>query len=542
MNLSIRWISAGLLLIAIAAILLFIIPSRWKQGSEDSTAKFFNDPSASEIHNTPFSERKVIPHAIPSDEWPQLFADHNLHDPSGAIESLLTIQDSTERAKAFGSMISRWILENPRALLDYLDSKALAAELGEAEWGSLLHDLGEGLSYVKEPAASSTELAAAIRRIIHGMAEENPDQALSWAEEWLLDDALDQARATVAGKLAATSPDQAIELISTITSQVRRHEAINLTSRAMAEIAPERALQWSQSLNNETESSLAVNGTLVTLSATDPVKASEIFSEFSKKLYQSHTQRLNSEKANLLADGYTKSTDELGNEVFIKGDQEVHFSPLNPETELMREAIGQIARDMSTANPATALAWAQQLPEGVLRYRGMEAAVLGAAETTPQVALQQMREVFPSQTGPAEALFQIWATENPTQALQAISQLNGTQKDAAITGVTAGWLDHGEKYTTVRQWAGTLPKGNGRDNALLELVQTASLEFPEETWADALEISNDQKRLQAIKVALPALIRKNPQLAHASANSRSFSQNEKALIERMLGNTATQHR
>lgn len=474
--------------------------------------------------------------AHPSD-WRSLVNQTDLRDLPEITNSLMKISDPEERARALGALISRSVLENARPLYEYLDRLAMDAEFGDAAWSKLVTELGDAFSYVSESAATSSELAAVVRRVVAGMAGVQPDKALEWADTWLLGDALDSARAIVAGQLAQSNPTRAVNLIEIIDSDVRRHEAINQASPWVGETDLDSALAWASSLRNETETALAVNGILLNLSESNTPRAVEVFQTFCRKLEDSHRLKMENEKAALLAEGYTRTIDEAGYEVLRKDDADVHFSPIHPETELLREAIGQIANSLGRSNPDQAVAWAKTLPEGVLRTRGLEAAMLGSAENDPATAFRQLREVFPRESEPAETLFHVWALDDPASALQAVQQLQGIQREAAMAGLTAGWLDHGGEYRAIRQWAVTLPSTRERDRVLVELIHSGSMTHPKFAWEDAMKISDSRLRIEAIRVAFPALIREDPALARASAQTSMLTDQERSVMDRMLLST-----
>jgi hypothetical protein len=98
-------------------------------------------------------------------------------------------------------------------------------------------------------------------------------------------------------------------------------------------------------------------------------------------------------------------------------------------------------RERAAQDPASALAAAASLPEGIERTQALTAVCLGAAETDPEAALEIARALDPTGAVGAvgDAIVQHWAANDAGAALAWTDRLAaGAERDACLADVIAG--------------------------------------------------------------------------------------------------------
>lgn len=424
------------------------------------------------------------------------------------LHDALAIGDGRTRERVLRALLRRWLARDPRGLVAFLDQVELGRDGGEETWAMLAPSLARVLPRVHvEDAEAALELA---RELVGHLAAGDPAAALAWARRALDGDARDAAFVTVAGELAARSPDEALAVLEAIAAPYRRLEGLGQVGSGFAEAAPEGAAAWASGLPRESERVLAMEGVLETLARRDPATASAILSRFDATLTP----------LEMPGEGDGDGDDDDAAPSLVKND---HLS-----------SVGRlVAQHWAADDPAAALAWAESLAPGRMQREGLQGALFGWATRDPRAAwawLAGRPEVDPWL---AESVFAAWATSAPRDAAAAAARLEAAALRAhAVPSVVDRWL--AQDPAGAAAWVDALPPGAERDAALLRVIDASGLDDPTSAWGRALSIANAGLRRDALGTAFAAMIASDPAWAGTVLQQSGLTAAEQRPLARML--------
>lgn len=425
------------------------------------------------------------------------------------MKGALGIADSHVRNQVLAALTKKWLAEDMTGFIAFVDECEVDEEESGAIWNALVPAVTAALSGLPPDVASRPELGEIVRRLIENSARENPTQALAWAKEWLLDDALQSALATIAGEAVKNSPEQALQIFSEIVSPARRVDAINGIGAVYGATHPQEAAEWAQSLAMEAERPYAMNSVLASMAEVDAPAAADKLSAFREKIAKEYAAQREADVAQLGLAGVNET--EAGSEVEQAANSELLPSLEDPQLGLLDEAAVTIARQWAAEAPDAAMAWAEKLPEGRLKSDVVDSALVGWAETNPDAAFAYYLKTRSKDAAPAVPLFEAWAQSSPQAAAEAAA---GIQDPAirmnAVSGVVSGWLQNSGDRAEIEKWVGQLPSARDRDVANAQIADALSFDEPVAAWQRAVTIQNVQDRREALKSAFASMVESDP--------------------------------
>lgn len=455
----------------------------------------------------------VAPVAI---DWP---ARIGATAPAGfpaLVRDILAQPPSVARDRALAALISAWIKRNPQGLRGFLDTlDADDSGLGSQFFAAL----SEALPYVSDEAASSPYLSELVSELVAARAEENPDIALAWAEKWLLGDALEEARVTVAGVLAEQSPSAALKQLEIIRNPLRRIQALSAISEGYAKNDPNAARKWAESLPHDAEVATAMNGVLLVMADQDVEAASKVFESVQARIAGTYARNL---AANRRSRGLPEQPplDAQGNPIVEDAGGEDSLPLESPDFDQMTDASETISQALALEDPAAALKWADSLP-GVLKVRGKRAALTAWAETQPEQAYgycvaNQLRDPETYSN-----IFGSWAEADPHAAAGAATEVESNLlRSEAITSAVGVWAGSEKDLSVVGEWISMLPRESDRNAANRAFASAIDSDQPQLAWDRVMQISDPDDRREVLTSAFANMVLTQPMVA-ASALSRA---------------------
>jgi hypothetical protein len=447
-----------------------------------------------------------------------------------SVRQILALPASKARDQKLATLLSDWLGRDPQRVRTFLDS--LGMDDGDALSAQFFAVLPDALPHLDDRAARSPYLAEMVSRLIEETAADDPHRALKWAEAWLLDDSLDQARVTIAGELSRDNPQEAIALLGEIHNPLRRVEALSAIGEGFAENDPQGAIGWAGTLPHDTEIATAMNSVLVVMAEKDPAGAKEAFGAVQKRIADNYQRLLVQDRRRRgLPDA--PELDAQGNELVRDAGGEDTPPSENPDFNLMADASETIAHALAAKDPAAALAWTNSLP-GVLQTGSRRAALGAWAETD---ALQAYRYCQANGFRDAEtygAVFSAWSESDPhTAGREALAVTSPLARQQAITGVVSTWAD--ASASEVTQWIDRMPDAADRDVANRSLAEEESGDRPQDAWRRAVLISNPDVRRSVLATAFASLVANAPaKAASALSEAPHLTSQERSELASML--------
>ncbi len=171
-----------------------------------------------------------------------------------------------------------------------------------------------------------------------------------------------------------------------------------------------------------------------------------------------------------------------------------------PPGQEQTDLLTHCARQWATTDPATAMAWAQTIPEAGLRASVVGRIVAGLAEqdgsAAANVVAAEVNEGNISGDG-VIAVVQRWAQNAPEKAARWVDQFpEGTIRSAAIQNLIAQWAQTDAE--TASAWVQTLPEGSSRETATVAMTFALAPNDPEAAlwWSDLIENETTRASLQ----------------------------------------------
>lgn len=444
---------------------------------------------------------------------------------------IVDLKDPSERARILALLVKRWIEQDLRGFVAFVDAAEVDGIVTGKIWNLLSPALMEVLPQLDDQAASNPLLQRLIMRLIAHLAEGDPQQALAWAQQWLPDDSRDQALAQIAPELARASPAAAIRILEIIHSPLRRVETINGIGEAFGRSDPEQALQWAAALANSAERPYAMGSVLAAMASAQPASAAAEFTRYRAEMSAAYAAQVEADRAILARNPANDVEGDLGN-------FEVRPSPVNPQLHLLNDAAVAIAEAWAGVDAAAALQWVDTLPEGRLRRDALENALASWATQNGAEAFAFYRSKSAATPEMAESIFRAWAMQDPAGASAAATSVdNQPIQVKAVSGVVTGWMDGDNDSTAVLRWIDGLPPGFARDAANTEIVAAISLDQPYQAWERARKIENPLQRKEAMETAFSAILASDRGTAQQVLDAARLQQGEVYGFQRMVDAT-----
>ena len=475
--------------------------------------------------------------ALSLDDWKKRIAKAGPADFAALMREVMGIRDTALRAKVASALVAKWVSVDLTGFIAFVDETEVDDDGADALWEVLAPALASALPTLSDEVASREELGEVVRRLIEYSARKNPDQALAWAKQWLLDDALESALATISGEMIKKSPEKALQVLKDIHTSVRRVDAINAIASVYGTTHPKEATAWAKSLEIPAERPYAMDAVLVARSEVEPEASSKEFVDFREKMQAAYAVERNADMAKMGMTDIDEKAHANGEPLTPEEamDSELLPSREDPQIRLLDDAVKAIAENWAASDPAKALQWSESLPVA-LKDDAVTSALTGWASQNPSAAYDYYMKNHATDVAPAAPIFEAWAEAEPTQAAAQASQMaDPALREQAVNGVVSGWLDSSADRSALDAWVDKLPRKQERDMANSQIAEATSYDEPNVAWQRATAIQDLQTRRGALKSAFASLVESDPGQARALLTAATnLTPDETNRLNRML--------
>lgn len=520
---SSRWpIFAALALLAILAA-VFYFSFRDPAVPASQTAEASSAPASSPASNLSAAEWEARVEAADADSFQSL------------MDEALRISDADLRQKIVTAITARWLNADRKSYLAFLDTMEVDEEPGSPTWEVVLTALADGLTQLDDEAASDPLLNKIVQRVVDHLALRDPERACSWATNWLLGEAKDQALATVVPALGSVSPDRALEVLAQIETPVPRMDAVSELGTTYATQDPAAALAWAKQLTAPLERVFATRSVLAEIAHEDPATASVELAAYGARLQEDYQRQVEADRVKLGIKGEDEFNSPEEYAAYVEENGIELPPPVSPEVELLAETAATVAWELAAQNPRSAVAWAESLPEGVVKSRARIGTMRRWVVQNPDEAIAHYLSNYRDDAGLAEFIYESWAAENPVAASKAINRMPDVpHRERATVGVVSGWLDADNDPTALVKWVDALDSGRAQDQARATIAEAVGYDYPELAWKNATRIQDPLARRRSLLATFPNLVQADPAEARRALAALKLPQKDAALFEHML--------
>lgn len=519
-------IAAGVVALVAAAGVATVIVNR--DGSPSGT----RDASVS---TTPKKERKSEETAAAQpqmtlEEWQSKITAATTDELRSLMDAAMMIADPELRNTVVVGITDRWLKEDPSNFLKYM--AALEVHAAGEKMATLVRALQESLTKLTPEQAASDEILVAVQRMISYLAVHDPDKALYWANQFLLDDTKENALAEIARGYALKDITKALAVIDTMTSPLRRGQALATVGGIWAMRDPEAALRWSMTLSNPAERALTLNQVLLATAKMDLNAASQQLKEQAQIMNDNYKAYRDAEMAKNGLSGIDEANDPARwSEMKEAG---LILDPNSPDVELMSDAARLIAAKLAAKNGMAAIEWAESLETDFLKTKSVTGALEGWVKVDPSSALAYAMQNYPNDPEMMKSIYASWASVDGFAAAEGVKLLDDPNKrSAAMEAVISSWTSNGNTADAAA-YLNSQPAAEVSDGTKAALVSALSQSSPQEAWALAQSISDPKAQLRALKNAFSNLVIQSPTQAEALLTSSTLSNDTSGRLQDML--------
>ncbi|MHA3773986.1 hypothetical protein ACXR0O_20840 [Verrucomicrobiota bacterium sgz303538] len=462
--------------------------------------------------------------------WKDRIAAATINDYRALLNEALQIEDAALKHAIVCEIITAWLKGDVASFNKYFAT--LEVLNIEEQLRAVAAALKEVLVRLPQEIASSDAVLALVQRLVAYLATTTPDEALRWANDWLLDDAHDSALVSIARMLAKRNPEEGVKVITQISSQLRRMQASAAVAGVWAEQSPEEALSWASRIVLPTERALAMNSALLSVARQDPDLAAKRLKDATLVMSEEYKR---TRSAELVSKGIREED--------LVNDPEAYKDllrsggitpPESPDIELLSDAARVIAMKLAEKTPSTASEWASSLEGDFLKEKSMTGVLTGLAKSNPAAAVELFQRSYPDDSTMLKAIYDSWATVNPEAAANGIGAVaDPNQRKLALETVVQTWSANGNPMQ-VAEFLDKVPAANKSDTVYLALVTALSATAPEEAWKRASAIENESMQYKARKAAFAVLASENPEVARELLTSTPLAAKTADRLAEML--------
>ncbi len=429
-------------------------------------------------------------------------------DFQALVEAALRIDDPSRRRAVLAAILTDWLRADAAGFEKYL--MLLEVDGRERQLAQLADGLRDALATLEPAEATSEAVLAPLRRFVLHLTRRDADEALAWADAWLVDDYRDTALVQIAGALAQRSPTDGIAVAKAMTSPLRRMQAYATVGSVWARSDGEAAVAWASTLRGPTERAMTLNAALMAMAQTDAGAAAGHLSTAELSMAQDYYAQY---LADLAAMNVTEA--ELANAPDVY-EELANAGTLPPPTsadvELLAEAARVIAGKLALGDGAAGTAWAEALASEFLRASGVKGALAGWSQADPAAAAAFVADNYGTYREMVTAVYETWADGAPADAAAATRLLADDRLRAVATGaVVEAWAT--DEPARAARWVDGLPRAEQTDALRLTLATALSAADPEAAWDRARTIQDPSMQYRALKVAFAELVIQKPAAA-----------------------------
>jgi len=506
----------------IAVAVVLIANQIFRQSGDSSAAGSAQKPTG------PLSMKSIA--TMSMDDWKLRIDAAATGDFRSLIENAMQITDASLRRKVITSIVDRWLREDVSGFSKYWAS--LEVNGADAKLAMVALALQDSLTNLDPELAASDEIFVVVQRLISYLAGTDPDKALVWAKQWLMNDALDQAKVSIARGMAKTDIDKALSIIDEMTSTLRRGQALAAVGGIWAAKDVEAATRWASGLKNPAERALTMNAVLMTTAQNDASMAANQLKAEAKSMNDEYVRERNKDLAEKGVSEIDMANDpETYKEMLANGNVS---TPYSPDVELMGESGKVVGSKLGEKDGSNAADWATSLETDYLKLKSLAGALEGWAKTDPYAAVEYLKNNYPNNSDLLTSLYSSWAANDAYGAADATMMIDDpTLRALALESVVKTWSTSGNPQDVVN-YLRDIPAAENTDAVKLAAANAISQSSPQQAWEIAQTISGESAQLRALKAAFANMVIQNPAQAGALLDSASLSENASVRLRDML--------
>ena len=369
------------------------------------------------------------------DNWAEM-------DPATAAQMALTVEKPAERREALKIVGQEWAERDPQAVLDWIGQTDLTSYEREIIRNSAIK------AYAERDAKAAMDLLAGLDATIRN-----------------------RALPGVVRELVKADPEAAVAWLRREPDSFSKYRAINEMSSALADNAPETAIELAKEIPEIKDN--ALNAAFSTLASRDVDLALQKAQEW-------------------------------------EGDPQY--------ADIMNQIVSGYGRE----NPEQALSWANQL-DGDIRSSAIRSVIGRLADKDPSLAVKHLDDLGLAQDDPIyhrsiSTIARDWAHHDPVTAAEWLDTLpDADWRNSAVGDIADQWarID----LVSASEWIASLTEGPGRDQAARRLVYRIRDEDPEMAAAWAASIGDESTRNNALRGVFSQWRRMDPAGAQAAIDA-----------------------
>lgn len=511
-------IAIGVIAVAVVLIANQIFRSSARDGSASAAGK------ASE----PLTMKSIATMSL--DDWKLRVDIADKGDFRSLIESAMQISDASLRRKVITSIVDRWLREDANGFTKYWAS--LEVNGADDKLAMVALALQDSLTNLDPKLAASDEIFVIVQRLISYLSGTDPEKALAWAEKWLMNDTLEQAKVSIARNIAKTDIPRALSLIDGMTSPLRRGQALAAVGGVWASKDVEAASRWASGLKNPAERALTMNAVLLTAAQSDPAMAANQLKNEAKSMNDEYVSERNKDLAEKGVSEVDMANDpETYKEMVANGNVS---TPYSPDVELLGDSGKVLGTKLAEKDGNGAADWATSLETDYLKLKSLSGALEGWAKTDPYAALEYVKNNYPNNSDLLTSLYASWAANDPAGAADGTMMIDDANLRAiALESVIKSWSVNGNPQEVVN-YLHDMPAAEVTDAVKLAAANAISQSSPQQAWEIAQTISGESAQLRALKAAFANMVIQDPAHAGALLDSTALSETASVRLRDML--------
>lgn len=506
----------------IAVAVVLIANQLFRQSGDSSSAK------SGEKNTGPLSMKSIATMSLA--DWQMRTDAASKGDFRSLIEDAMKITDASLRRKVITSIVDRWLREDVSGFTKYWAS--LEVDGADSKLAMVALALQDSLTNLDPELAASDEIFVVVQRLISYLAGTDPERALVWAKQWLMNDTLEQAKVSIARNMAKTDVQRALSLIDEMTSPLRRGQALAAVGGIWAAKDLEAATRWASGLKNPAERGLTMNAVLLAAAQQDPSMAANQLKTEAKSMNDEYVRDRNKDLAEKGVSEVDMANDpETYKEMVANGNVS---TPYSPDVELLGDSGKVLGSKLAEKDGNGAADWATSLETDYLKLKSLSGALEGWAKTDPYAAIEYLNNNYPNNSDLLTSLYSSWAANDPAGAADGAMLIDDpTMRSLALESVIKSWSISGNPQEVVN-YLRDIPAAEATDAVKLAAANAISQSSPQQAWEIAQTISGESAQLRALKAAFANMVIQNPAQAGAMLDSTALSETASVRLRDML--------
>ncbi len=467
----------------------------------------------------PAASPRQVRAAADSLDWETRIAEAGAGDFRGLMDALLEIGDAELKHHLVTLLMKRWLREDRADIVAWFDSLEVSRDKERLDLAYLA--LQDVLSDLTEELAASEEVFLLVQRLIAYLAEADPERALAWAENWLLDDTQQNALASIAHGMASRDIDRSLQIVEMISSPLRRMQALAQVGVHYARRDSGAALRWAGSLADPGERALTLNSVLLVVAREDLHLAAEQMKLAVASISRDYETRRVNDLATL---GITEA--DIANDAaeYVEMLKEGAISPpTSPDLDLLVESGKLIAALLSEQNAGEGIQWANDLGPGFLNLSSIAGSLETWAKSDPVSSIAYVNSDLEGNPALLDAIYKEWASADAIGAAHGLSLVGNPHDRAALAGTVARqWAASGD-IEGVSAFVMNSPRELVTDQTKIIVAKTLAQKHPVDAWNIALTIESPSGQARAVRETFSHMIFADPALAGNVLNTSAVS-------------------